>query len=141
MDIIIVRRVWNDKKVDPSTVTGMNISYDTSIPKFLYGSVGSLYICIPNVWYWFGFIVDFYIVLLNHKPWPNFSMTTCPESSFNAVKMVKIDIFTYYEYYGSNGDTIHSCKVNDTKQKISPKQWVSELLSISVAGSLQINLS
>ena len=36
---------------------------------------------------------------------------------------------------------MHSSNLNDIGQKLSPKQWLSALLSISVAGALQITLS
>ena len=88
-----------------------------------------------------GFISYFSILFPNNKPWPNSSITTSPESSVKVLTPVQIGIFTCSIYYGSNGDTLHSSKVNDIGQKFSPKQWLSELLSISVADSLQITLS
>ena len=112
-------------QVDSFISIGTKRSSDTSISSFLCGPFGSSHICIPNFWNWFGFISDFSILLLNHKPLPNFSIITSPESSVNAVTPVHIGIFNCSVYYWRNGDTVHSSKVNDIGQKSNPKQWVS----------------
>ena len=82
----------------------------------------------------------FTILFPNHRPCPKSSITTSPESSINTVTPVNIGTLICSLYSGRNGDTVHSSKVNDIGQKLSPKQWVSARLSISVAGALQITL-
>ena len=110
-------------QVNPSVAVGMNRSYYASITNFLGGSVGSSNICIPNFRHWFGFIRCFYNMFPNHKPYPNFIITTLSESSVNSMILVQIGIFTCYVYYGSNGGTVHSSEVNGIGKKFSPKQW------------------
>ena len=112
-----------------------------SIPSFLFGSVGSSHIWIPNFWHWFGCISNFSMLFPNHKPFPNSSITTSPESSVKSVTPVHIGRFIYSAYSGRNGDTVHSSEVNDIGQKLAPKQWVSAWLSISVPNALLITLS
>ena len=128
-------------QVDPSIVIGMNRSSDDSIPIFLCGSVGLSHIWFPNFRHWFGFISDFSILFPNHKPCPNSSINTSPESGVKAVTPVHIGTFICSAYSGRNGDTVHSSKVNYNGQKLDPEQWVSAWLSISVADALQITLS
>ena len=88
----------------------------------------------------FGFISDFSVLFPNNKPLPNSSITTSPESSDNAVTPVKVVIFSYAVYSGSNGDRVQYPKVNGIGQKFAPKQWVSARLSVSVEDYLQITL-
>ena len=119
----------------------MNSSSDDSIISFLCGSVGSLHFWIPNCWHWLGFISEFSILFPNQKPSPNSSIPASIESNVKAVTPVYIGTLIYSAYYGSTGDILHSSEVNDIVLKLDPKQWVSALLSISVANSLQITLS
>ena len=124
-----------------SVSIGKKRSSDASITNFLCGSVGYLHLCIPNFRHWIGFISDFPILFPNHKPLPNFSVTTSTESSVNTLTPIHIGIFSSSVYYGKNEDTVHSSKCNYIGWKFAPKQWVSACLSISVADSLQITLS
>ena len=64
-----------------------------------------------------------------------------PESSVKSGTPVHIGILICSGYSGSNGDTVHSSDVKYIGRNLAPKQWVSALLSISVANSLQITLS
>ena len=82
----------------------------------------------------------FSVLFPNHKPFPKLSINTSPESSLIAVTLLKIVILNCYVYYGRNGYTVHSSKVNDIGRKFDQKQWVSEWFSISVTYSLQITL-
>ena len=86
------------------------------------------------VYQWFS------ILFPNHKPCPNSSITTSPESSVKAVAPVHIGTFICSAYSGINGDTVQSSEVNDIGWNLDPKQWVSAWLSISVADALQITL-
>ena len=125
VELIVSRGGCNMRpQVDPSIVIGMKRSYEASISNFLFGSVGSSHSFIPNFWHWFGFISDFSILLPNYKPCPNYSITTSPEWSTNAVTPVHIGIFTCSVYYGRNGYTEHSSEVNDIGRNFAPKQCV-----------------
>ena len=106
---------------DLSDAIWMNRYSDASIPNFLCGSVGSSHIFISNFLRWFGFISDFSILFTNHKPYPNSSIITSPESSVNALTPVHIVIFTCSVYSESNGDIVHSFKVNYIGRKLDPK--------------------
>ena len=90
------------QKFDPSIVIGMNRSSYASITNLLCGSVGSSHFCILDFWHWFGFISDFSILFTNHKPLPNYSINSSPESSVNKVTPVQIGISTCSVYSGRN---------------------------------------
>ena len=126
---------------DPYVEICMKRSSYESISNFLCGSVGSSHICIPNFQHWFGFIGNFSILFPNHKPFPNPIISTSLESSSNALIPVQICIFTCFVYYGRNGDTVHSSKVNDIGRNFAPKSWVAAWLPVSGAGAIQISLS
>ena len=87
------------------------------------------------VYQWFS------ILFPNHKPCPNYSITTYPESSVKAVTPVHIGTFICYEYSGRNGNTVQSSEVSDIGRNLAPKQWVSAWLPILVANALQVTLS
>ena len=141
MDLVVSRKVRYE-----TTIWSFHCHWDEqvfwfSITSFLCGSVGSSHIWIPNFRHWFGFISDFSIIFPNHKPFPKSSITTSPESSVKKATPVYIGKFICSAYYGRNGDTLHSSDVNDIGRKLTPKQWVSTWLSISLANALQISLS
>ena len=125
-------------QVDPFIVIGMNRYSDASIPS---GSVGLSNILIPNFWQWLGFISYFSIIFPKHKPCPNSSINTSPESCVKAVTPVHKAKFICSAYYERNGDTVQSSEVNDVGLKLAPKQWVSARLFISVTDALKITLS
>ena len=126
---------------DPYIAIGVKRSSDASILNFLFGSVESSYIFIPNFRHCFGFISYFSILFPNYKPCPNSSINTSSESSSNVVTSVHIFIFNFSIYYGRNGEIVHSSEINYIGIKFSPKKWVSAWLSISVYYSLQITWS
>ena len=128
-------------QVCPSIAIGIKRSSDASMPKFLCESVDSSHICIPNSWHWYGFFIDFSILFPNHKPYPNYIITTSPISRVNILTPVYIGIFTCSKYSGNNGDTVQSSEVNYIVVKFPPKQWASAWFSISFADALQIALS
>ena len=128
-------------QVDPSIFIGMNRYSDASIPRFLCGLVKSSHIWTSKLSALVWVYQWFFILFPNYKPCTNFSITTSPESSVNTVTPVHIGTLICSSYYGRNGDTVRSSKVNDIGQKLDPKQWVSSWLSISVADALQITLS
>ena len=125
MEIFVSSRVRDDSTSRSFHFHWDKSSSDVSIPSFLCGLVGSSHILIPNFWHWFGFISDFHILFPNHKPCTNSSITIYPESSVNVVTPVHIGTFTCSVYSGRNGYKVHSSKVNDIGQKLTPKQWVS----------------
>ena len=100
-------------QVDTSIAVGMKRSSNASITNFLCRSVDSSHICIPKCWHWFGFIIDFYIIFLNHKPFPKSSIDNSPESSVNEVTPVSIGVFTCFVYSRRNGGTVHYSEAND----------------------------
>ena len=78
-------------------------------------------IWIPNFWHWFGFISDFSILFTNHKPCPNSSITTSPESSIKLVTPVHLGTSICSSYYGRNRDPVHSSEVNNIVSKVGSK--------------------
>ena len=108
-------------QADPYIFIGINRSSDSSILSFIYGSVGSLHIWIPNFWPWFGVISNFSILFPNHRPCLNSSITASPESSVNVVTPVHIGTFICSVYSVRNVNTVHSSEVNDIVRKLSPK--------------------
>ena len=128
-------------QVCPYTVIRMKSYYDVSIPRFLCGSIGSLHILTPKFWHWFWFYQWFFILFTNHKPCPNYIITTYSESSINTVTHVNLGPLICSAYSGRNWYTVHSSKDNDIGLNLAPKQWVLSWFSISVVNDLQINLS
>ena len=83
--------------VDPTIDIGIRVLKSASIISGLWLSVGSSQIGMPKARHWLGFIKIFSILLPNHKPCPNISITTSQESILYEVALVHIGIFTCSE--------------------------------------------
>ena len=122
--------------VYPTINIGIWVLKSASITSGLYWLVGSLQIGMPKGWHWLCFIKVFSDLLPNHKPWPNISIVTYPDSIVYDVAPVHIGIFTCSEYSTRKFSTLHSSNVNDIVRMFLPKKCVSAWLSISVEHTL-----
>ena len=115
--------------VDPTIENGRWLLKSASIPSGLCWSVGSSHIGMSKSVHWLGFIKIFFILLANHKTWPNIRIMTSPHSIVYEVVSVHTGIFTCSEDSARIGATVESSYVNDIVRMFLSKKYVYVWLS------------
>ena len=108
-----------------------------SINSGLCWSLGSSHNSVPKSQHWLGFIKVFFVLFPKHKPLPNISIMTSPDSILCEVAPVHIGIFTCSEYSSKKISTVYYSDINDIVHMFLPRIFVTAWLSIFVEHASQ----